>query len=122
MPVTEEVKYLKSIDGTLKDILKELKRNKVVENENVYRERYERYKRAVDVSENFLGIYLVGDDAKERPLTEQDFAKYEMSDAEVKTLGEENMNERNGSLVTVIAEKELPTLLRIQKRKAINAI
>lgn len=26
MPVTEEVKYLKSIDGTLKDILKELKR------------------------------------------------------------------------------------------------
>lgn len=26
MPVTEEVKYIKSIDGTLKDILKELKR------------------------------------------------------------------------------------------------
>ena len=122
MATSNEEKYLKSIDGTLKDILKELKSNKVVENENVYRERYERYKRAVDVSENFLGIYLVGDDAKERPLIEQDFAKYEMSDAEVKTLGEENMKERNGSMVTVNAEKELPTLLRIQKRKANNAI
>ncbi|MFP3322076.1 hypothetical protein R0K05_03175 [Planococcus sp. SIMBA_160] len=35
MPVTNEEKYLKSIDGTLKDILKELKRqgreNRVIE-------------------------------------------------------------------------------------------